>query len=134
MKSQIPSESVSEQLATFPVILFHKSKKPPAEIKLKDKNRKSKMSAEIKSIKYNGSLTDTNKNKMVYKWKYDENGELVYLSQHIKSKNDYNITAIYDGAKTKISGKDSSGIVSQTIDGLKIIKITTNQGDFDWSY
>ena len=104
------------------------------EINLKDKNRKKKMSAEVKSIKYNQEMPDISKNKMVYKWDYNKSGELIKFSQHIKSKKDYNISADFDGKNTVVKGKDSFGKISKLFTGLKILKITTNKGDFDWSY
>lgn len=104
------------------------------EIKLMGKNRKILMSAEIKSIKYNGVLADISKNKMAFLWFYDKKGNLKMLSQHVKSKNDYNILAVYNGKNTRIIGKDSSGRISKTESGLKIIRITTDNGDLNWSY
>lgn len=64
------------------------------------------------------------------------------LSQRVRStlrqaqgkQNDYNILAIFDGKNTKIIGKDSSGKISKSFSGLKIIKITTKKGDLDWGY
>jgi parallel beta-helix repeat protein len=104
------------------------------EIKLKGKNRKILMSAEIKSLKYNGVSADISKNKMVYLWLYDKNKNLKILSQSVQSRRGYNILAVYDGKNTKITGKDSSGKISKSFSGLKIIKITTNKGDLSWSY
>ena len=100
----------------------------------KEKDRKKKMSAEIKSLMYNDENFDISKNKMVYKWNYNKNGELTKFSQHVKSKKDYNIFADFDGKNTIFTGKDSSGKVSKSFIGLKVLKVTTNQGDFDWSY
>ncbi len=104
------------------------------KITLKDKNRKKSMKAEIKSIEYNGIQADISKNKMVFSWNYDKKGNLKKLSQHVKSKKDYDITAVFDGRNTKITGKDFPGKILQTFAGLKILKITTNKGDLGWSY
>ena len=104
------------------------------QVLLKEKDRKKKMSAEIKSLMYNDENFDISKNKMVYKWNYSESGELIKLSQQIKSKKDYNISADFDGKNTIIKGKDATGKISQIFSGLKVLKVATNQGDFDWSY
>ena len=100
------------------------------------------MSAEIKSIKYNGVSADISRNKMAFLWLYDKSSNLKILSQYVKStlrlrsgqEKDYNILAVYDGKNTKIAGKDSSGKISKSFSGLKIIKITTNNGDLGWGY
>ena len=98
------------------------------------KNRKILMSAEIQSIKYNGVAAKINKNTMAFLWLYDKNKNLKMLSQYITSKKDYNILAVYDGENTKLIGKDSTGKILKSLSGLKIIKITTNKGDLQWSY
>ncbi len=112
------------------------------EIKLKDKNRKITMKAEIKSIKYNGKLADTSKNKMAFLWLYDKNKNLKMLSQYVAStlrhssgqEKDYNVLAVYNGKNTTLLGKDASGKILKTEKGLKILKVTTNNGDLNWSY
>ena len=104
------------------------------EIQLKEKDRKRKMKAEIKSIKYNGTIADISKNSMAFLWVYDRNGNLKMQSQHIKAKNGYNILAIYNGKKTRIIGRDANGLILKSFNGLKIIKVTTNKGDLSWSY
>jgi len=55
------------------------------------------------------------------------------LFQRVRSKNDYNILALFDGKNTKISGKDSSGKISKFESGLKIIKVTTKKRDLEWA-
>lgn len=116
------------------------------EIKLKDKDRRNKMQAEIKSIRYNGKSTDISNNEMSFNWNYDKDKKgdrekdriavLKKLDQHIKSKKDFNIDANFDNKTntTKITGKDQSGKINKTETGLKIIKITTDKGDLNWSY
>ncbi len=104
------------------------------EIKLKDKNRKITMSGEIKSLKYNGVATDISKNLMAFVWLYDKNKNLKALFQYVQSKKNYNILAVYDGKNTKLIGKDSSGIILKSLGGLKVLKIATTKGDFNWSY
>ena len=56
------------------------------------------------------------------------------LSQYVSSKKDYNVLAVYGGKNTTFVGKDSSGKILKTEPGLKILKITTNNGDLSWSY
>lgn len=104
------------------------------EIKLKDKDRKNKMKAEIKSIKYNGVEADISKNEMSFSWNHNNKKNLEMLSQHAKSKKDYNITAVYDGVNTKITGKDQLGKINKIETGFKILQITTDKGDLNWSY
>jgi len=70
---------------------------------------------------------------MAFAWLYDLHGNLKALSQYAKS-DDYNISAIYNGIKTTILGEDSSGKIFKTIYGLKLIKITTQNGALKWSY
>lgn len=104
------------------------------ELVLKDKNRKKLMKAEIKSLKYNGVAADISKNLMVFAWLYDKKGKLSMLSQYVKAKKGYNVLAVYNGKSTSFVGKDASGVILKNVSGLKIIKITTNKGDLNWSY
>ena len=104
------------------------------EIKLKDKNRKITMKAEIKSIKYNNKLVDTSNNQMNFLWLYDKKSNLKMLTQRVMSKNGYNILAIYNGANTTLFGKDKSGYIMKTEKGLKILKVTTDNGNLNWNY
>jgi len=104
------------------------------EITLKDKDRKRKMKAEIKSIKYNGVPSDISKNAMAYSWLYNKKKNLETLSQRVQSKKNYNVLAVFNGKNTKITGRDSSGKISQTFSGLKIVKTITDKGDLEWGY
>ncbi len=104
------------------------------ELKLKDKDRKKSMSAEIKSLKYNGVTADISKNIMQYRWKLDKNKNMTDLTQHVKSRKEYNVNADFDGKNTVFEGKDATGKIKKSVVGLKIITITTNKGDFTWSY
>lgn len=105
-----------------------------AEIDLNEQNRKSQMTASIKSIKYNGAFVDIGRNTMKFVWKTDRKTGLGTLSQYVKSGNGYTITASFDGKNTIVTGKDSSGNISQTFSGLKILKVRTNKGNLSWSY
>ncbi|MEK7664475.1 MAG: alpha/beta fold hydrolase [Patescibacteria group bacterium] len=104
------------------------------EIYLKEKNKEKSMSAEVKLLKYNGTSVDISKNQMKFSLSYDKNQNLKKLFQTVKSKKDYSIQAVYNGTQTKISGKDSLGTISETINGLQIIKVSTKKGDLMWSY
>jgi hypothetical protein len=123
-------------------------------MKLKDKNRKKGMSAEIKSLSYNGKQADISKNKMAFSWKTesgkdkddnrkenekgdrneDKNKKLIVLSQSVQSKKDYNILALYDGTNTKLTGRDATGKISKSLSGLTLLTVKTNQGDLTWGY
>ena len=71
---------------------------------------------------------------MEFSWNFDKNKNLTKLSQYVKSNKDYNITAVYDGKATKLTGKDQAGKINKIITGLAILKITTDKGDLNWSY
>ncbi len=101
---------------------------------LKDKNRKNLMKAEIKSLSYNGQSQDISRNKLNFAWAFDKKKNLELLSQSVQSKKNFNILAIFDGKKTSLVGRDSSGIIFKTLKGLVLLKISTNQGDLVWSY
>lgn len=88
---------------------------------------------QIKSIHYNRVLSDANKNHMIFSWSYGRDGKLDKLSQDIKSGS-YHILAVYDDGRTKISGMDSLGKILKTFNGLKIVNISTQQGNLTWSY
>ena len=94
------------------------------EITLQDENRKELMRAVIKSLTYNGVAVDMSQNSVEYSWNLNSNGNVKKLSQYIKSKAGYSISAFFDGRKTKITGRDANGQISQSFSGLKIIKIT----------
>lgn len=104
------------------------------ELTMQEKNRKISMRAGIKSLKYNGVSVAKFQNMMVFFWVYDRKNNLVTLSQSVLTKKGYNISAVYNGKKTTVIGRDASGPVIKSFNGLKIIKITTNKGDLRWSY
>jgi hypothetical protein len=105
-----------------------------AVLTLKDKDRKRQLKAEIKSLSYNGKLADINKTLFHFDWLFDKKGKLQLLTQQLRSKKDFNILAIYGLNKTVITGRDQSGKIKQTLPGLVLLKVSTNQGDFNWSY
>lgn len=81
------------------------------------------MMAEIKSITYNGKLVDASKNQMIFRWYYDKQNNLKTLYQYAKQKSGYNISFIFDGRNTKITGKDILIRILKIEKGLKILKI-----------
>lgn len=103
-------------------------------IQLKGKNRKQAMAAEIQSISYNGVVVDISKNVMKYSWSLDKTKNLAKCNQQIKSRKEYTIEANFDGKITKLSGKDASGSIAKAVNGLALLKVSTNKGDFGWSY
>ena len=104
------------------------------ELGFSQRDRRAAMSAEVISLKYNGVLQNIGSNLLSYSWSFDKSGNLAKLTQKVKSQKDYSITATYDGINTKITGTTAGGKVSETLPGLKILKVSTNKGDFGWSY
>ena len=104
------------------------------EIKLKNNQQKTVITMRTESTQYNGVAVDAEGNIMVYTWAIDKNEKLSKLIQYVRSKNNYNILAVFNGESTKILGMDSFGKVSKFFNGLKIIKVFTDKGDFRWSY
>jgi|GEM_PF-728555 len=103
-------------------------------IKLKDKNRRRITKAEIQLISYNGIAQNLNKNRFSFSWRLDKQGNIISLSQNIVSKKEFNISAVYSKGKTLLVGKDVTGRILQTKNGLVILKVTTDKGDLKWSY
>lgn len=99
---------------------------------LKDKDRKNIFKAEVKSITYNGLAADISKTSFGVMWLLDKQGRLVFLSQNVKSKKDFNVLSLFSLGKTVLTGKDQNGKIRQTFNGYKTIKIYTNKGDFGW--
>jgi len=91
-------------------------------------------SAVLKSIQYNGVLAPLGKNQLTFSWAYGKNNVLNTLSQSVANNNGYNILASYSAGKTKITGKDSTGKFSKTINGLVIVKVKIQNGNLQWSY
>jgi len=104
------------------------------QITLEEKNRLQSMSAHVRSLTYNGVAADINKNTLQYIWSYDKTNHLKNFFQQVTSRKDYNIVAHYSGKTTKVAGQDQTGVISQSFTGLKIIKVTTNRGNFEWGY
>jgi len=103
-------------------------------LKLKSKNRKAGMRAQIKSISYNSISADLGKNVMAFLWLLDKSKNLTFLSQTVLSRKNYVLTALYDGKKTSLIGKDAAGVIAKSFSGLKVLKVITNVGDMGWGY
>lgn len=103
-------------------------------LRLKDKNRKNSMKAEIKSLSYNGKIMDLSKNMLHFDWLFDKKNNLQVLSQIIQSKNNFNVLSSYALGRTIITGRDQSGKLSKLIKGLEFIRVITKNGDLGWSY
>ncbi len=104
------------------------------QLTLKDKDRKRLLKAEIKSLSYNGQAVEVSKNKLNFVWSFDKKDNLNFLLQNVQSKKNFNILATYNGKKTTLIGKDAKEHIFKSINGLVILKATTNKGDLSWSY
>ncbi len=101
-------------------------------LRLKEKDRKTALRAEIESLAYNGTKADVSKNKLQFAWKRDRQGNLSSLSQHVQSKDGFNVTATYERGVTVISGRDAAGKISKTLPGLVMITVATKKGELTW--
>lgn len=101
---------------------------------LQGKDRKHLLKADIKSLTYNSKTVDLSKNLLHFDWLFDKKNNLQVLTQQVQSKNSFNVLAVYGLGKTLIIGKDQNGKISKLINGVDLLKITTNQGDLAWSY
>lgn len=104
------------------------------QISLADKNRKKNMKAQVQTLSYNGQVTDISNTVLKFNWTYDKNNILTALEQHVKSKKDFNIDAVYKPTQTILTGKDQTGKINQTLNSLVLLKVTTNKGDFGWGW
>lgn len=104
------------------------------ELKFTDAGRKRELKADIKSLSYNGKPVDLKKTFLHFDWRLDKKGNLLALDQQVQSKKDFNILALLDSGKTRLIGKDQTGKINKLLNGLVLLKITTDQGDLDWSY
>lgn len=105
-----------------------------SQMTLRDRNRRSAMVAEIKSLTYNNQTIDMSQNTLKFSWSYDKSGQLSSLKQIVKSRSNFSISATYNGNSTKITGQDQTGKISKTLNGLVLLKVLTKVGDLSWSY
>jgi hypothetical protein len=103
-------------------------------ITMQNKNRKNALKADITSISYNGTVAVTAKDTLHYDWQLDKKGNVILLTQHAQSKKEFNINAVYFAGKTILSGKDQTGRIFTALNGLILLKTTTNRGDIGWGY
>ena len=103
------------------------------KLEFKEKGRRVRLKAELKSIIYNNNTPIQLSNKMSFFWLYQKQ-DLKLLSQYIKSKNDFNILSVYLNNKTTLVGKDQNGKIRKTLPGLSLLKVTTDKGEFNWAY
>ncbi len=103
------------------------------KLEFKEKDRKVRLKAELKSISYNNNTPIQLSNKMSFFWLYQKQ-DLKLLSQYIKSKNDFNILSVFLNNKTTLIGKDQNGKIRKTLPGLSLLKVTTDKGELNWSY
>lgn len=103
------------------------------KLEFKEKGRRVRLKAELKSISYNNNTPIQLSNKMSFFWLYQKQ-DLKLLSQYIKSKNDFNILSVYLNNKTTLVGKDQNGKIRKTLPGLSLLKVTTDKGELNWAY
>lgn len=103
------------------------------KLEFKEKGRRVRLKAELKSIIYNNNTPIQLSNKMSFFWLYQKQ-DLKLLSQYIKSKNDFNILSVYLNNKTTLVGKDQSGKIRKTLPGLSLLKVITDKGELNWAY
>jgi hypothetical protein len=105
----------------------------------KFKDKKKKLLASIGTLKYQGVPTgQLSENALQYDWEEDKAGTFKSLTQKIIIKKEERMRAEYNPKKneTKIFVRDlnASMKVKETLPGLVLLKLTTNQGKLDVSY
>ena len=100
---------------------------------LQGKDRKHNLKADIKSLTYNGVAADLSKNTLHFDWLFNKSGVLQVLTQQVVAKNNFNLLAVFGLGKTVVIGKDQTGKISQTVNGLALLKVLTSRGDLAWS-
>lgn len=100
---------------------------------LSDKNRKISSRTQIKSINYNGVVKNSDPNALNFTWLYNKKGDLKFLSQSIRSKQNFNVIGLYLNNKTTFLGRDQSGKIFKTAQGLRLLQVTTQNGDLNWN-
>lgn len=104
------------------------------KLTLKNKDRKHQLKADIQALSYNGKNQDISKTIFHFDWLYDKKNNIQVLTQQLQSKNNYNILSVYGLNRTLIIGKDQTGKVNKLLKGLILLKVSTDKGDFNWSY
>ncbi len=106
------------------------------QITFKEKSRRKAFSAEVLGLSYNQVPAGLEKMVLKFNWTVNKDSKIKSLEQLIKNKKQFNIHAKYNSKSnsTKIDGKGVFGDIFETSPGLVLLKIKTNQGDFEWSY
>lgn len=99
----------------------------------KQSDRKKALRAELDSITYNGKKQYFSKNSLLFFWQTDANKQLSRLYQFVANRREYYVTADYNGKNTTILSWVGSGLKRQQYGGLKVITITTADGDLVWN-
>ena len=97
-------------------------------------NRRNALKAGIQSLTYNGQAVSIPSNSFSFSWRLDSQGVLKSLTQVVKSRGGFSIKAVYDGNQTVLTGTDQTGKIHKTLTGLLLLKVSTNHGDFTWTY
>ena len=97
-------------------------------------NRRNALKAGIQSLTYNGQAVSIPSNSFSFSWRLDSQGVLKSLTQVVKSRGGFSIKAVYDGNQTVLTGTDQTGKIHKTLAGLLLLKVSTNRGDFTWTY
>ncbi len=98
------------------------------------KDRKRNLSADIKSLTYNGIAANLSKAQLHFDWLFDKKGNVLLLTQQVKSNKDFDILGFYALGKTTLVGKDQTGKIKKTLSGLILLKVSTQKGDLVWGY
>ena len=103
------------------------------------KDKKNGLKASIGNLSYNGISTgQLPENKIYYHWGLDKSGTLKHLTQKIVIKKEERIMAEYNAKKdeTKVFVKDFNSKMKykETLPGLVLLNLATNQGNLDISY
>lgn len=104
------------------------------QIILQQKDRKSAMRADVAAISYNGLVADTGRAAFQFDWSFSTGGILKTLNQKVWSRENFSISASYSLGNTTIVGKDQSGKINRRLSGLYLLKVSTDKGNYFWSY
>jgi pimeloyl-ACP methyl ester carboxylesterase len=103
------------------------------ELGFVEKDFKRALSAELKSIKYNGVAANLQDNKFKLGWTM-KNGQLQTLVQYVASATNYYVLATYAKQITTITSLTTSPVKldRSSLSGLHVISIGTSKGKLSW--
>lgn len=104
------------------------------DIGFAETNRRTALKAGIQSLTYNGQSMPLSPVQLSLSWRLDKTGALNSLTQEVKSRGNFSIKAVYDGVKTVLTGTDQTGKINKIVNGLVVLKVSTNHSDFNWTY